>query len=100
MSGGDGADTFVYRNANEAGDFILYFEVGEDILDFSDLILGSGFEQENWQEYVNFEDTDTGDTIVSFDSNGDESGEGYTVTTLEGVNSLALSSACRTAACP
>ncbi|WP_237397018.1 Ig-like domain-containing protein, partial [Okeania sp. KiyG1] len=71
ITGGDGNDTFLYTSIIDAGDIITDFEVGQDKIDFTEVLDGMGLTGDDPIEsgYVGFRTYET-DVIVTIHPNG------------------------------
>lgn len=97
LVGGAGNDQYLYKNLNEAGDTILGFVVGEDLIDVSPLLrkgFGESGNIEWFTKYVQLEEDGQNNTLVRIDEDGAGAGEQFTVlVTLRGVAATTIDAA-------
>lgn len=72
LTGGNGADAFVYRSLGDAIDTITDFQIGQDLIDLSQIFLNKlNFTSPNpFQDYVQLFQLGS-DTVVRIDASGD-----------------------------
>lgn len=72
LTGGQGSDTFVYRYANEGGDTISDFSIGEDFLDLASLLvnLGSTSGSNPFNDFLQVISDGENNSVVMLDHDG------------------------------
>lgn len=88
LTGGLGNDTFVYNELRDVGDTITDFTLGEDTIDFSDLLSNLGISSAQ----VGFADTPNG-TAITLDSNNSGFFRNFLLVKGDGVNAATLNDA-------
>ncbi|WP_143820993.1 Ig-like domain-containing protein, partial [Motiliproteus sp. MSK22-1] len=83
LTGGDGADTFIWRDGDSGIDTVQNFDLVEDSLDLSDLLQGAT--ADSLDDYLSVGVNDEGDTSIDVVPLGDGSAPSQTVI-LDGVN--------------